>query len=158
MDTIGKRAFYYCRELRSVDLPSSLTFIGAYAFFSDEHLGDVTCRATTPPRIENVNCFYPAYDQAYADATLHVPASSVEDYKSARYWSYFNHVNPISVTIAGDVDADGRVTIADVTELIDLLLYGSPDVSSNSSADVDGDGIIGIADVTELIDRLLNGN
>ena len=59
----------------------------------------------------------------------------------------------------GDVDGDGRVTIADVTELIDLLLsetgYNHP---VDDIADVDGNEIVNIADVTELIDILLRGD
>ncbi len=59
----------------------------------------------------------------------------------------------------GDVDGDGRVNIADVTELIDLLLsetgYNHP---VDDIADVDGNEIVNIADVTELIDILLSGN
>ena len=53
----------------------------------------------------------------------------------------------------GDVDHDGHVGIADVTTLIDHLLYGY-DVCE-ICADVDGNQIINIADVTDLIDRLL---
>ena len=60
--------------------------------------------------------------------------------------------------IPGDVDGDGKIGIADVTDLIDLLLEGSLDILSHPEADVDGDGKIGIADVTELIDMLLASN
>ncbi len=160
VDTIGKRAFYYCREMRSVELPASLSFIGAYAFFSDEYLGDVTCHATTPPRIENNDCFYPAYSSGYADATLHVPASSVEEYKNAKYWKNFNHINPITVAIliTGDVDGDGAIGITDVADLIDLILGGDVDIMNYPAADMDGDGKIGISDVSDIIDRLLSDN
>lgn len=62
----------------------------------------------------------------------------------------------IQTFIPGDVDGNGQVNIADVSELIDLLLSGNPSVSSNPAADVDGDGNVGIADVSELIDKILN--
>ena len=55
----------------------------------------------------------------------------------------------------GDVDGDGKVTIADVTSLIDMILHGDGDYQA--AADVDADGKISIADVTSLIDSLLNG-
>ena len=57
----------------------------------------------------------------------------------------------------GDVDGDGRVNIADVSALIDLLLAGTASQSEEvlRAADVNGDGIVNIADVSELIDRLL---
>ena len=61
-----------------------------------------------------------------------------------------------AVVKPGDVNSDGTVNIADVTELIDYLL-NSETAIDQGAADIDGDGIISIADVTELIDFLLRG-
>ena len=55
----------------------------------------------------------------------------------------------------GDVDLDGKIGIADVTALIDLILVGG---EAPAEADVDQNGEIGISDVTELIDMILTGN
>ena len=55
----------------------------------------------------------------------------------------------------GDVDQDGKVSIADVVVLIDYLLEGSSDIPI--SPDVDLDGKVSIADVVSLIDFILNG-
>ena len=55
---------------------------------------------------------------------------------------------------AGDVNGDGLVNIADVTEIIDLMINNNGEYFAN--ADVDGNGVINIADVTSLIDMLLN--
>ena len=52
----------------------------------------------------------------------------------------------------GDVNNDGRVSIEDVTYLINILLTGS---QYSSSADIDGDGKVNIEDVTQLIQILL---
>ena len=57
----------------------------------------------------------------------------------------------------GDVDHDGKVSIDDVTALIDFLLGSENDICT-VCADVDGDSMITIADVTALIDKLLNRN
>lgn len=54
----------------------------------------------------------------------------------------------------GDVDHDGKVTIADVTALIDYLLSGE---EAPAEANVDGDQNVSISDVTALIDMLLSG-
>ena len=59
-------------------------------------------------------------------------------------------------TIHGDVDGDYAVNIADVTELIDILLSGN--TTGNTAADIDGDGSINITDVVELIDMILRGD
>ncbi len=55
---------------------------------------------------------------------------------------------------AGDVDGDGKLSIEDVTALIDILLSGS---TAPAAADVDNDGNVSIEDVTTLIDMLLQG-
>ena len=58
------------------------------------------------------------------------------------------------IVIVGDVNKDGRVTIADVTELINLLLSGE---NVFPEADVHQDNRLSIADVTALINMLLEG-
>ena len=63
---------------------------------------------------------------------------------------------PASILI-GDVNGDGLVGIADVTDLIDYILGFELDGFAVEAADVSGDGIIGIADVTDLIDMILLG-
>ena len=59
--------------------------------------------------------------------------------------------------IPGDVNGDGEVGIADVTELIDYILGNVNGTFIIEAADVSGDNEVGIADVTELIDRILTG-
>ena len=52
----------------------------------------------------------------------------------------------------GDVNGDGKTTIADVTALISSLLSGEP---TAGSGDINGDGRVTIADVSLLINQLL---
>ena len=59
-------------------------------------------------------------------------------------------------TKTGDVDGDGRITISDVTDLIDKLLGANNPSFAIDDADVDGDGRLTIGDVTDLIDFLLS--
>ena len=62
-------------------------------------------------------------------------------------------------TELGDVDLDHRVTISDVTVLIDYLLNNNLSYYVDKyNADVDQDGAINISDLTALIDKLLNNN
>ncbi len=58
----------------------------------------------------------------------------------------------------GDVDADGDVSINDVTVLIDYLLSGNASGIILANADCDLDGDVTINDVTTLIDYLLAGH
>jgi len=67
--------------------------------------------------------------------------------------------------LAGDVNGDGEVSIADVTTLVNVILGRSSLPSTESivncqlsivnSFDVNGDGTISIADVTELVNIIL---
>ena len=57
--------------------------------------------------------------------------------------------------VAGDVNGDGRLTIADVTALIDILLGGGHGGGYYMPGDINMDNHLSIADVTMLIDMLL---
>ena len=60
--------------------------------------------------------------------------------------------------LPGDLNQDGKVTISDVTALIDYILSGEVDAGIDVSAgDCDQNGSINISDVTALIDYILNG-
>lgn len=56
--------------------------------------------------------------------------------------------------LLGDVNGDGRVNVADVTALVDIIL-GKRD-NTNGMADINGDTQIDIADVTSLVNIILN--
>ena len=58
----------------------------------------------------------------------------------------------------GDVNHDGKLSIKDVTDLINYLLSGNETGFCVICADVNGDEKISIADVTALINILLSGN
>jgi len=60
--------------------------------------------------------------------------------------------------VRGDVDHNGKLSIADVTTLINYLLSGDESEACIICADVNDDDRISIADVTDLINILLNGN
>ena len=60
-------------------------------------------------------------------------------------------------TELGDVNCDGFVNIADVTNLIDYILGTHSAVTNTSNADTNRDGMIGIVDVTTIIDYILTG-
>ena len=58
----------------------------------------------------------------------------------------------------GDVNHDGKLSIEDVTCLINYLLTGDDSEACTFCADVNADAKVSIADVTELINLLLGGN
>ncbi len=56
----------------------------------------------------------------------------------------------------GDVDNDGKITVSDITLLIDYLLTGEYDIDDPGNADADGDGQVSISDIVEMIDMMLH--
>ena len=56
----------------------------------------------------------------------------------------------------GDVNGDGKLSIKDVTDLIDYLLSDNSEGINLDVADINGDGRIAIKDVTDLISLLLS--
>lgn len=65
-------------------------------------------------------------------------------------------VTYVAASKKGDVNNDGKVTISDVTALIDYLLGGDESQINLGNADVNDSQGITIADVTALIDLLLS--
>ena len=139
--SIEGHAFNGCSSFTSITIPGSVTAIGNYAFRGCDNLTSVTCLAVTPPSV--------SWDtfQNYKNATLYVPAGSVDIYKSTYEWNRFFTIQPISETLPGDVNGDGELNIGDVNAVIHTILYGT----DGTDADVNGDGEVNIADVTALI-------
>ena len=89
--TIGSNAFQECTGLKSISIPSSVTEIGGMAFYNCIGLSDVYCYILDPTLIIGPN--EPLYWDWYeienvpSHRTLHVPAGSIELYKSDWDWS-----------------------------------------------------------------------
>ena len=99
----------------------------------------------------------------YSNVTLTYQANDVEKgtyyVKISRYGGSGGYrLTYTGPTLTGDVDGNGKVSISDVTDMIDRLLGSSNPSFAIDDADVDGDGKITIGDVTALIDILLSGN
>lgn len=72
----------------SVTIPNSITSIGPIAFSGCSKLKDIYCYGTTPPSVSS----FAFNDYNISSATLHVPAESVNTYKSASYWKDFGSI------------------------------------------------------------------
>ena len=147
---IGSKAFYDCASLESVTLGASVNAIGENAFDGCPQLTQVISNALTPPVLKAENCFGA---DTYASATLYVPESALDDYKTAQYWSLFATIKAIG--IHGDVNRDGEVNIADVNVIIKTIQTGN---GMEDALDVNGDGEVNIADVNAVINIILHGD
>ena len=115
---IGIRAFEECKNLTSITIPVGISRIGVGAFAGTE-LTSVICYAIKPPSIFNTGYYgegeYTDPFEGLPTMPLYVPAESVEKYKSADCWMYFN-VLPLSaqptesddkpILTPGDTDVD----------------------------------------------------
>jgi hypothetical protein len=150
VETIGGGAFSLCSSLTAVSIPRSVTSIGNAAFGGGStNLTTVKVNIALPLTIAS-STFYNR-----ANATLYVPQGSKEAYQSAQYWREFKNIVEI---IKGDVNKDGKVTIADVTALVDIILGKDgtqPFVFDHECADVNEDGNITIPDVSALVNIIL---
>ena len=85
---IGGSAFFECSGLTSVTIGSGVKTIDGRAFSNCENLTDVYCLAEQVPGTSS-DAFKDSYPQYM---TLHVPAASIEAYRSTEPWSKFGKI------------------------------------------------------------------
>ena len=107
--SLGNAAFVYCNDMVSIEIPNSVTSIGTEAFW-----GCGLTSITIPANVKNIgnyafycssltNMYCYAKDLPGTDgeiflevdlknATLHVPAASLEAYKTTVPWKNFGHI------------------------------------------------------------------
>lgn len=99
VETIGNKgsAFDNCKSLQTVKLPATLTYITP--FYDSSLLNDIYIYAVEPPTVSRTtgNGVYP--DSPSIACTVHVPAESLEKFKSADGWKNL----PAGYTIVGDL-------------------------------------------------------
>ena len=129
LTTIKGWAFQTCLSLTEIDIPASVTYIGKYAFSHCQSLKDVYCRATTLPTTEETMQFR---DNS-PEATLHVPAASIEAYRKTAPWNGFKNIVPIV-----DMDYHPLLKVGKVWN----YYYTNGYSEANMYLRVDGDTII----------------
>ena len=153
--SIGYKAFYNCSGLTSVTIPSSVTSIGDGAFRNCNSLTSVTSYASQVPETSSL-----AFQNvSISSATLYVPESSIDAYKSTSPWSSFGTILPIDepTYILGDANGNGEVEIGDVTSVLTLMATPEATGYNNKAADANGNGEIEIGDVTTIL-TIMAGN
>ena len=100
------------------------------------------------------------YGTMSADIILDADLTSTDDWRGVGTVNDLYAIKTIHLVIGyqpGDVNGDGMLSTADLTQLIDWLIMGfdNVDVYRQAAADVNGDGVVTIKDVTVLSDILL---
>ena len=109
--SIQRGAFGHCQGLTSVVIPASVTSIETEAFTDCGAITDVYVSSATPVAIDN-NTFGLVISPT-STLTLYVPVGSIEAYKAAEGWKYFENIVEWTPTAIEDVQAD--VTAFEVT-------------------------------------------
>ena len=108
VENIEENAFNKCSSLTSVYLNNGIKSIDSSSFGNCPELTDFYCYSIKVPTVNYPQFTYDAFIGSYIEyATLHVPANSVEAYKSTAPWSNFGTIVAIEVpkhTLAYNVD------------------------------------------------------
>ena len=141
--SIGDWAFSECSGLTSVTIPNSVTSIGDWAFDCCDNLKNVYCYSEEVPST-NVWIFDGTYIE---NATLHVPASAIEAYKTTAPWSGFGTIKAIEETVGIESveargiaiqSADGFVTISGLDNNEKVSFYGIDGKALGSATAING--------------------
>ena len=123
VETIGTGVFYMDTSVDNsfsvVSIPNSVTSIGSRAFYGCRGLTDVYCYAETVPTTNSY-----AFDKTpISNATLHVPAASLNDYAARYPWSGFGSIVPIASSNPSIALADGEAYTNDTDTDYDEISY-----------------------------------
>ena len=152
MTNISYGAFFGCDSLTSVEIPSSMTSIGAWAF-SSKGLTRIKCFSSTPPECsDSISIFYSVNK---GDCILYVPSESITAYKNADGWKDFDNIKAIPT---GDCNSDGGITMADANAVVNYFLTtDKPEDFNEDAADVNCDGQVTMADANMIVNMFLGG-
>ena len=113
--SIGDYAFQACSGLTSITIGNSVTSIGSFAFYICDNLLEVTSKIENPFDISE-NTFS---NNTFNNATIYVPAETINMYKTKEGWKKFINIQAIRVeeNVPQDVNGDGIVDTQDVLEI-----------------------------------------
>ena len=161
--SISNDVFNNCSKLTSVTIPNSVTSIGSCAFESCVSLKDVYCYAENVPETRASAFTYCNLD----NMSLHVPAGSVEAYKSTEPWNQFKEIkaiedsNEFSLNFMGQTIKDGAMLLINAEGWSALgNIYTDPDGNTKNGlfVFVNKGGKVSGSYSLEILSNTLNGD
>ena len=146
--TIGSWAFFGCSGLTSVTIGNSVTSIGWKAF-TFSYPSSIKCMSNEPPVLDG--------GLSYADhIIIYVPYGSKAKYEATRYWRSYN------IRMLSDCNGDDVVTMADANAVVNYFLAKGTDGFveggfDTTAADVNEDGSVTMADANQTVNMFLSG-
>ncbi len=134
VEIIGEEAFMGFSALTSITIPNRVTSIEDYAFNNCYGLCDVYCYAEKLPST-GAEIFY---GTNISNATLHVPAASIESYKSQEPWSSFKKIIGFVINRCATPNisyADGKLSFSCETEDVKYTYHVTYDYVNDGNAD-----------------------
>ena len=135
LESVGGGFLVGCRGLTSLTLPAGLTVAGDGFLYGCTGLEELTVRAATPPSIGSED----AFEDVDNAIPVYVPAGSIEAYKTAAVWDYFDTYLPIGTVAHGTcgaegdgsniiwyLTADGTLTLSGTGEVAGYEVWDSP--------------------------------
>ena len=107
VETVGAGAFAGCSQITQLTIGKSVSVIKENAFTGIQKLDEVICYAENVPKTDRT-----VFANSFIEyATLYVPASSVEAYKSSAPWSGFKQILPLKSDTPDDAERCATPTI-----------------------------------------------
>ena len=115
--SIGNSAFWDCSGLTSITIPESVTSISYSAFAYCSGLTSVTCLAENVPNTDNYAFEY----VPQSTATLYVPETSLNAYKTVGQWKEFGNIVGIDPTAVEELKSNKNLKANESAPIFDLM-------------------------------------
>ena len=147
LQELGDGALMGADALSTLSLPATVDYIGSFAMAYTTGLTQLESKASEVPLLGD-SVWY-GIDQS--KVLLKVSPQSLEDYRLAPQWCNFMTAS----LPRGDVNGDGKVDIADVNIIINIMLGRDNANRYDGRAYVTDDNVIDIADANTVINLML---
>ena len=141
---IEQRAFSGCKSITDITIPKACTSVGEYAFLNCESLYTIAVNGENTT-FDTRSMGY-SYDNGYGIKS----GFSIDSVNgTAVAYAKENNIRLKSNIIKGDVNADGKFTVADLV-MLEKFLLGAGKLTDWQAGDLYNDGKIDVFDMIEM--------